>query len=103
MDNLNTGLAWASAQLGSPGNQNQLKTFCPDIQKSMNKVNTTLMAMVVAIGGDNFLMKVDKMLSDLVFSWHFFFFFKKKSELHNVIMSLSTRVEMDIRNTTMQS
>jgi len=69
----------------------------------MNKVNTTLMAMAVAIGGDNFLMKVDKMLSDLVFSWHFFFFFKKKSELHNVIMSLSTRVEMDIRNTTMQS
>ena len=58
------------------------------------------MAMAVAIGGDNFLMKVDKMLSDLFFSWHFFFFFKKNPELHNVIMSLSTRVEMDIRNTT---
>jgi len=70
----------------------------------MNKVNTILMAaMAVAIGGDKFLMKVDKMLSDLVFSWHFFFFFKKKPELHNVIMSLSTRVEMDIRNTTFQS
>jgi len=44
----------------------------------MNKVNTILMTMAVAIGGENFLMKVDKMLSDLVFSWHFFFFFKKK-------------------------
>jgi len=64
-------------QLGSPGNQNQQKTFCPDIQKSMNKVNTILMAMAVAIGGENFLMKVDKMLSYLVFNWHFFFFFKK--------------------------
>jgi len=43
----------------------------------MNKVNTILMAMAVAIGGENFLMKVEKMLSYLVFSWHFFFFFKK--------------------------
>jgi len=43
----------------------------------MNKVNTILMAMAVAIGGENFLMKVDKMLSYLVFSRHFFFFFKK--------------------------